>query len=238
MIRTTTMAVLVSACVLFSGSAWADDFFAEANPSAVKKDESKPSNPDVGLQIGLRSGYALPFGKPYDSPDTMRADLHGVVPIWIDVGYRLDPSIYVGAYGAYGFGMVVHSAETRCIGDASCSAYDIRVGVNAQYHLRPKTTVDPWVGLGFGYEWFNKKGSSLGIEFSQALRGFELLGLQVGADFEIDPSVKLGPFIGYSIGQFGYGKVTRTATQTQKGGIDNMALHEWLTFGVRATFNL
>jgi hypothetical protein len=236
MIRTTTVAVLVSASLLFAASARADDFYAEANPAVVEK--STPSNPDRGLQIGLRSGYALPFGKPYDADTTIRADLNGVVPIWIDVGYRFNPSIYVGAYGMYGFGLVSGTDANHCSSDASCSAYDIRVGVDAQYHLLPKGSVDPWVGLGFGYEWLRYKASRLALDFSQLLKGFELFDLQIGADFALDQSVKLGPFIGYSIGQFGYGKTTRTGMPTQNGGINNMALHEWLTFGVRGALNL
>jgi hypothetical protein len=236
MIRTTTVTVMVSASLLFTASARADDFYAEANAKAAEK--STPSNPDRGLQIGLRSGYALPFGKPYDADVTIRSDLNGIVPIWIDAGYRFNPSIYVGAYGMYGFGLVNKTDTNHCGDDVSCSAYDIRVGVDAQYHVLPKGSVDPWVGLGFGYEWFRYKASGRGVDFSQLLRGFDLLDLQIGADFELDQSVKLGPFIGYSIGQFGNGKKTRTGTPTQSGGINNMALHEWLTFGVRGVLNL
>jgi hypothetical protein len=73
------------------------------------------------------------------------------------------------------------------------------------------------------------------------LRGFELLGLQIGTDFELDTSIKLGPFISYSIGQFGYGTKTQKDALTDASrslGIANMAMHQWLFLGLRGVFNI
>jgi hypothetical protein len=236
MIRTTTAAVLVSS-FLCAAPAWAQDFFLEANPTAVTKET--PRDPNRGLQLGLRTGYGLPFGKLYGDAN-VRGDVNGIIPIWVDAGYRINPSIYVGAYGSFGFGLMNTGNECGMAG-VSCSAYDVRVGVNAQLHIRPKTSVDPWVGLGFGYEWLHAKASSSGASISQTLRGFELLGLQIGTDFELDEMFKLGPFIGYSIGQFGYGTKTQKDSLTDASsslGIANMALHQWLTLGLRGVFNI
>jgi outer membrane protein W len=230
--------VLASAALLFSATAFADDFFAEANPHLVKKEE--PSNPDRGLSFGLRTGYGLPFGKQYDGDANVRSDFKGTIPIWLDAGYRFSPSIYAGAYGLFGFGLMNTSNQCGLDG-ASCSGYDVRIGVNVQYHVMPKTVVDPWVGLGFGYEWLHAKGSGPGWSVSQTLRGFELLGLQIGADFEVDTSFKLGPFIGYSIGKFDSGSKSQAIgapNVSADAGIANTALHEWLTLGVRGVLNI
>jgi hypothetical protein len=238
MIRTTTVAVLVSAALLGATPAFADDFYAEANPTLVKKEA--PSNPDRGLSLGLRTGYALPFGKPYDSDVSMSNDLRGIVPIWVDAGYRINPSIYVGAYGAFGLG-IVHTSDTQCTNGVSCSAYDVRIGINAQYHFRPKTDVDPWIGLGFGYEWLHYTASGFGVTFSQTLRGFEVIGLQVGTDFELATGFHMGPFIGYSIAKYSDGTVSRKdplSNVSSSTSIANTAAHEWLTLGIRGVLDI
>jgi hypothetical protein len=239
MTRTMTVAVLVSASFLFAAPVRADDFFALANPTLVKKEA--PPNPDRGAQIGLRSGYALPFGKPYDGDADVRGDVKGAIPIWIDAGYRFSPALYVGAYGLFGFGLVNTSNNACALDGVSCSAYDVRVGVNAQLHFRAKASVDPWVGLGFGYEWMHQSASGPGGSKSQTLRGFELIGLQVGTDFEADKGFKVGPFIGYSFGKFSSGSVSQKdafVNASRTLGIANTALHEWLVLGLRGTFNL
>jgi hypothetical protein len=238
MIRTTKVAMLVSACSLFAAPVRAEDYFAEANPTTVEK--APPPNPDRGLRIGLRSGYGLPFGKPYDADETLRGFVNGVIPIWVDAGYRFNPSIYVGAYGVFGYGLV-HTTETQCGTGVSCSAYDVRVGVDAQYRFLPKGAVDPWIGLGFGYEWLHYGVSGFGVTRLQTLRGFELFGIQLGADFELDKSFRLGPFIGYSVGKFGDGSKSETGSATSgavAAGIANTAMHEWLTLGLRGVLDI
>jgi hypothetical protein len=234
MIRTTTATVIVSSCLLLAVPARADDFYAEANPTAVEK--KAPSNPDRGLQLGLRAGYGLPFGKLYDANASVSGDVKGVIPIWVDAGYRVNPSIYVGAYGMYAFGLMNTSGDCGQQG-VSCSGHDIRIGIDVQYHILPKTSVDPWVGLGFGYEWLHTEGSGPRGSVSQTLRGFEIPNLQLGVDFEVDPSVKLGPFIGYSVGRFGQGNVSRNDV-SRSAGIANTASHQWLLLGVRGVFNI
>src|SRR5450432_597419 len=91
---------------------------------------------DGKFKLGLRLGYAVPSGKV--SGDTTVAGvtvpgvklsdgISGQVPIWIDAGYMVTPNILVGLYGQYGF------AQTKnCEAGASCSAHDIRFGVQGQ----------------------------------------------------------------------------------------------------------
>jgi hypothetical protein len=239
MIRTTTVAVIVSSCLLLAVPARADDFFAEANPTTLVEKKA-PSNPDRGLQLGLRAGFGLPFGKLYDADANVRGDIKGIIPIWVDAGYRLSPSVYVGAYGMYGYGLM-NTSGTCGLEGVSCSGHDIRAGVNVQYHFLPKTSVDPWAGLGFGYEWLHTEGSGPGGDVSQTLRGFEIPGLQLGVDFEADTSIKLGPFIGYSVGRFDQGSKnlkTPLGEAWRTTGIANTASHQWLIFGIRGVFNI
>ncbi|MGC4064078.1 MAG: hypothetical protein QM784_05445 [Polyangiaceae bacterium] len=79
--------------------------------------------------------------------------------------------------------------------------------------------------------------SRSGVDASAGAHGFEFLNLQGGADFKLSPAFGLGPFVSFSLGQYG--------TMNQKGpgidssdSIDNKAFHEWLTLGVRGAFTL
>ena len=57
-----------------------------------------------GVEVGFRSGYSLPFGN-LSAYEGMGALFDGVVPIWVDAGYRT-PHLYVGAFFQYGLVLV------------------------------------------------------------------------------------------------------------------------------------
>jgi len=58
-----------------------------------------------GFELGARLGYGLPMGDAVK--DAKLSDsVSGQIPIWLDVGYRIDESLFVGAYGQYGITMV------------------------------------------------------------------------------------------------------------------------------------
>jgi hypothetical protein len=60
------------------------------------------------IQLGLRSGYGVPFGKTgrtvTDQADSdLSAAIKGQIPIGLDVGYLAAPNFYVGLTLQYGF---------------------------------------------------------------------------------------------------------------------------------------
>ncbi|HEY8039520.1 MAG TPA: hypothetical protein VIF15_06990, partial [Polyangiaceae bacterium] len=128
----------------------------------------------TGVEVGLRTGYAIPLGQiqglPPNAPaGAPTADLSkvfsGVIPIWVDAGYRLNPNIYIGAFFQYGIGLVntANDATPGCAqSGVSCSASDMMFGIDAHYHLMPDQTIDPWVGLGVGYEIASLSASAQG----------------------------------------------------------------------------
>ena len=168
-----------------------------------------------------------------------------MVPLWLDVGYRFNPALYAGAFFQYGFAFVNES----CDQGVTCSAHDIALGANLQYHTLPGATFDPWLGAGLGYEFLTVNesgtsaslGSTLPVDSSWRLRGIQFLILQAGGDFKATPNLAAGPFVNFALGQYSRWSSHETvggAVQDQSGDLVNSALHEWLTFGVRGQYNL
>jgi hypothetical protein len=114
--------------------------------------EAKPQ----GLAVGLRSGYALPMGQvggvaiggAMAKASDLKDGVTGMVPVWVDAGYRLNPNMYVGASFQYGFAFV-NTEKEPCDG---CSAKYMAFGANFLYHILPEAKFDPWAGVGVGYE--------------------------------------------------------------------------------------
>lgn len=185
-------------------------------------DTSAP--PDAGgkIKLGLRLGYALPMGDI--AKDAKMSDaVSGMVPIWLDLGYMVTPNIMVGLYAQYGFVMLSSDAKDAC--DAlkvDCSATNMRFGLQGQYHLSPGESMNPWVGLGIGYEILTNKVDSESADTT----GLEFANIQGGADFKVGDSMAVGPFVSFSIGQY---------SKSDGEDIEEKAMHQWLTLGVKGT---
>jgi hypothetical protein len=99
---------------------------ASAEGSAAPKAEGPKES---GLEFGARLGYGIPLGDA--AKDSKLSDTYsGMVPIWLDVGYRIIPQVYVGAYGHFA---PAFTADKGCPKPASCSGNDIRFGANVHY---------------------------------------------------------------------------------------------------------
>src|SRR5262245_12481435 len=112
--------------LLISGAAGADELTGAARPP--------------GFELGVRTGYALPFGKMDDQSTDVRETISGQIPVWLDVGYRVTPNLVLAAYGQLGIGLF----KNDCPSGASCSAKDWRFGLAARYHIQPAEKLDPW----------------------------------------------------------------------------------------------
>lgn len=194
---------------------------------------------DKKFLLGLRVGYALPLGLIAKSAGENKNEefalsdvVSGQIPIWLDAGYLLTPRLMLGAYGAYGFGMV---SGDICQTRVSCSAHDIRFGIQGQYHFSPYESFNPWLGLGIGYEILTAHFENDVGTAQATYRGFEFATLQAGVDFRAAESVGIGPFVNLSFGEY---TTAGTSQDDKTYNIDKKALHEWLTFGVRGAFRL
>jgi hypothetical protein len=194
-----------------------------------------------GLAVGVRTGVGLPLGTAYSTPDTSLATFTGaMLPFWFDLGYRIDPNWYVGAW--YQFGVTRPSGSYCTAGSgtsgSSCDGSDQRFGLNAHYHIMPTQTVDPWVGLGIGYETTRVNFElPSATEVSNVASGFQFLDLQLGADLRFAEKIPFGPWLDFSLGK--YSSYSRRDFNANSVSVDGGGgMHEWLTLGIRGQFNL
>ena len=195
-----------------------------------------------GLEVGLRSGYAIPLGAAVGGGTGGSGDLskvyNGVIPIWVDAGYRLNPNMMIGAFFQYGIGLVNTSNAPECkTPGVSCSGNDLKFGAQFHYHLMPEQTIDPWGGIGIGYEIANLSESSGGASAGESFSGFQFVDLQLGADYKAMPNLGIGPFVDFSLGQFSNCSVSGGGAGTTCK-IQQTAMHEWFTIGIRGAYDI
>src|SRR5215813_7565631 len=178
---------IVMSCLCAALFPWSAAALQDAAPATADRDDR-----NHGLSFGLRAGYGVPLGN--EAGDfKLSSSIKGMIPIWLDAGYRINPSFYLGAFFQYGFGL----APDACTATIDCSEHLIRFGLNAHYHFLPDGMIDPWVGLGAGYEIFSFhfSGTIPGLQFpiegSGSESGFEFANVQLGSDVRITSSVAM-----------------------------------------------
>lgn len=202
--------------------------------------------PPEGIGLGLRSGYGIPVGAAIVGKNDQASPLHdtvyGQIPLWLDVGYRgVDGHLFVGAYGQYAFALV----PTNVCNGLDCSASDIRFGLDAHWHFMPERKIDPWVGVGVGYEILSLRASqtvqNVTGTANTTLRGFELASLHAGADFKPMPAFGLGPVVTASFAQYNVYDFSVDAagkSQSQSSSDFSKGFHGWITLGLRGEFDV
>jgi hypothetical protein len=208
----------------------------------------------VGVDLGLRVGYAIPLGDAGFSPASGRSvplsDLiPGMVPIQLDAGYWIHRNILLGAYFQFAPGLLPSDLKQLCDGarpqDPSivCENVDYRAGLQGQFHFLPGQGLDPWVGLGLGFEWMTQRIADADASVVSTLTGFEFAHFQAGLDIHASDAFRLGPWLGLSLAQY-YNTNTTSRSTTQTQTIDRalpsneVRLHEWFMFGVRGAYTL
>ncbi|HEU5478343.1 MAG TPA: outer membrane beta-barrel protein, partial [Candidatus Tumulicola sp.] len=155
----------------------------------------------TGVEVGLRAGYAIPLGDAAGgNPSTSLSNIYsGMIPIQVDAGYRFTPNMMVGAYFAYGITMLNTGNGSLLQGcsqsGVSCSGSNLMFGAQFHYHLMPDQTIDPWAGIGIGYEIASISESAGGQSAGESFSGFQFVNLQVGGDYKVMPNLGVGPFV-------------------------------------------
>jgi outer membrane protein len=187
-----------------------------------------PAVSNAQLQLGARLGYGFAMGEAeagFDQGDF----ISGQIPFEIDLNYKLSKNLSVGGYFSYAYGMVGGTTSDGCdLGNLDCSASGMRAGLQLAYDFSPGASMDPWVGLGFGYEW-----ATLSIEDQDlTVTGWEYVSFQVGADWTVAKGFGLGPFASWSIGQYG-------SFDDGSGSVDieDKGTHQLIQIGVRGLFS-
>ncbi len=191
----------------------------------------------TGLTLGVRVGVGFPGGMinapmaatAFGGATTGEAsDLYGVmIPITIDIGYRLNPHWYVGAYLGIGY-----TTASICAAEgtdaASCSETVYRFGAEVQYRILPRNWLQPWIAAGAGWEVANQFDSDAVDGASQfSISGLEFAHLTVGTDFRVLDRVRFGPYFETSFAEY------QKATSSNLNGY----VHEWFIIGAMVRYD-
>lgn len=198
----------------------------------------QPAGPS-GLELGARLGYSIGLGSLTGAQnDSLSNTVSGRLPFGLDVGYRISPAFYVGGSFQYAPLFVASNGTTGCgQGGVSCSGHDLQLGIQAAYHPVQAGALDPWVGLGVGYEMANVDITRGSTSASAQVTGFQFLNLTAGADYKLDSKFGIGPLVSLSLGEYSNQEVCAAGGECVSKSISNSALHEWLTFGVRGAYD-
>jgi len=223
---------------------------AASVPSSAEAEERGVARAErLGIEIGVRLGYGIPKGAVASGPGSdLSLGIKGMIPVQVEAGYRVIPALLVGAYFQYGFGLLGDTISSACnstqaqAANMGCSVRDLRLGVQAHYHFLARERLDPWLGLGIGYEWlgFSVSASSQGVSASSlsTIRGFEFVNFQGGLDFSIADHVVLGPVVSLAVGKYSTDSTSSSFGTDTSSDITDPALHYWLILGVRAAYIL
>lgn len=201
--------------------------------------EELPTRFEAAARVGMGIPIGNAVGSTQNTPNgTSLGDLVAwTVPLQLDIGARIGPA-FVGGYLAYAFGKTGSALDTG----TARSASDVRVGFEVLWHLGPDRKVDPWVGLGVGYEWLNLSVTGNGGKVYASARGFEWTNLQLGIDFVLGRNFRLGPFVMANIAEYDVGSLGLINGQgTDVGGssdLQSKAVHAWIDIGLRFAFLL
>lgn len=221
---------------------------------------SVPTDPArrTGFTVGLRLGVGIPLGKagepdvpalPGVQAPAAERDLSDLTPwrtpVWLDVGYTLSGALTLGVYGQVGFG----GSGDACVQD--CDWSDIRVGAQAELRFLPGAAVDPWIGVGLGYEWLSYRQLLSGqapnaagelvdftVRATERFGGPELL-LQGGIDFQVEDALRIGPFASATLAQYltdSYSCQPALDVCPSGSSIDGAAFHSWVGVGLRGAY--
>jgi hypothetical protein len=207
----------------------------------------------LGPQVGLRVAYGGGTGVVYEGLEVSNASV-GALPMTLDLGWRFLPMLYVGLYGQFA-PVFTRENSVSCPAGFDCWAHDWRFGAEADFHFLPHSRLDPYVGLGTGYEILenNVHGTAPvptpagpvpgNVSVNTTDTGYEFLNVTLGFDWRIDSVVGVGPFITGTLGRYATHEGTQTTVVdgmvVQTGEVPSVShgMHELAQVGVRGTFN-
>jgi len=200
----------------------------------------RPSYYEPGFSVGLRTGFGFPLGDRADvqgQKDSLGSNFSGLLPLWLDAGYRISKVFYVGAYFQYGFLFVPDSACPPGRQIDGCSGHDIRVGPSVHFHIVPDGGFDPWVGLGLGYEAATFSVHGVEQTASRTNAGFEFANVQLGADVHPIFGIDWGPFVSFSIDEYTTETQNLPVGDSKTYKLPSPTIHYFLVLGMRVALD-
>jgi hypothetical protein len=192
-------------------------------------DEARPAS--HGFEIGFRTGASFPVGEV--QPGVTLSWQRGVqFPLWVDLGFRVGV-LMIGTYAQWAPG--IPGSQLGCsMPDSSCFVYSWKVGFEMRIHAAGREAkVDPWISLGFGYEWNKNQFKDHGVDGEDTFEGWDLVRVGLGVDFLLTPGLKIGPFVHGTVSEFV--KYEPHVGNPGSQWILDKSLHSWITLGVKLT---
>lgn len=194
---------------------------------------------DSGFSLGLRAGYAVPFGAA--GAGTNLNDLAtGAVPLQVDLDYRLSRDWRLGLCFGYGPVFVADGAQRalEAAGLSDVGGHRQQVfGLQLTRVFKSDWRLSPWVGLAGGYEWTRYAGATLpsGKETEIGRSGFAG-SLTVGGAYAVSPRLAVGPYVAVDLGRYRRDLVWVEDGDTSSTDIRDRGVHGWVEAGVRLTW--
>jgi hypothetical protein len=131
-------------------------------PPPSPRDEPPPVA--RGFQMAVRTGLSFPLGDiSGEKGDGMSHDFATQIPLLVELGAKVHPMIFLGAYTGLSLGgtsSAFSDAQGCGKGGRSCLASTLRIGFEVQIHFQPAERVNPWIGygIGVGQRWRRRRG--------------------------------------------------------------------------------
>ncbi len=209
---------------------------AREGPATDVPGAPPPARPAGSFQLGGRVGYALPAGSVTGvESDSLSSSFGGQLSFLVDLGYKLDEHILIGAYASGKAGLAGGTSTDCELPENRCSSAAVHLGLQVQYHVRPAETLNPWVGFGAGWEF---AGQTVTLATPQAEKGLTVHGPEIarlmgGLDYRASKLGGFGPYADLALGTYVRKTVTRDGVELSSESVDEVALHAWLTLGLR-----
>jgi hypothetical protein len=191
--------------------------------------------------VSARTGFFLPVGSVSGgaSEKPMSDVVLGQIPIQVDLGGRME-NLFVGGFAAMGANFL--ATDYNCNPELRCSSSSISFGLQVHYHLAPERPLNPWFGVGVGYELLSVRTEdrSNDANYVQTVfHGPQLLKLMGGAEFRASSRFVVGPFAEISVGEYWNvsARLRRSPAEISTSeALAGKALHAWMGLGVRVTY--
>ena len=190
----------------------------------------------TAFEMGARAGVSYPLGSSI-SGKALADQVGPSFPFTFEIGVRALGRYELALVGQYAVGTVSALNASGCYtGNNACSASVGQVGIEFLYHPLGLARIDPFVGIGLGYEWLIARATIQGKNNDLAVSGWNWFVLQSGVEFPIGQLFRLGPYALLSVGQYqesSYTVTTATGIQSGTSPIAHQAAHLWLSVGIR-----
>jgi hypothetical protein len=198
MTRSTIVMIGAGSFALLLGQVGTADAqgFVEPPPDLENQPRERVDAPDRAFELTLGSGYTRGFGSLQDGANQDVDDRIGNgVTFELGLGYRASPRWMFGVTGGY------QRYESGDEIPEAISSHGANARLDATYHSRPYSRVDPWVQGGVGYRLIYESDAPLTMEEAR-LHGFDLASVNLGLDLRAGREFAVAPFLGADLTTF------------------------------------